>query len=138
MHSLGSGGSGGGRGSSGGGFRCGRGGGSRTGVRGSISLLAFGVLVGGCVGLLIGLVRGVNSYLDCDLASFDFLSVHLIDSLLLELLGGKGHEAEAAALASLAPSLELLDHEAGDRAESDLCGRWLVSVEKLDELLHVS
>lgn len=102
---------------------------------GSGSLL--GAILGlgsGSVGLLVGLVRAVDGNLDSNLAALDLLAVHLSNGLLLQLLGSQGDEAEATALASLATSLQLLDHEAGDRAQGDLGRRWLVGVEELLEL----
>jgi hypothetical protein len=54
--------------------------------------------------------------------------------LLLQLLRGQRDEAEATALAGLAASLELLDHEAGDGAKGDLGGQGLVGFEQLLEL----
>ena len=106
--------------------------GSAVGGGGGLSLGLVLVLV--LVGLLVGLVGAVDGDLDSDLAALDLLAVHLRDSLLLELLGGKGNEAEATALAGLTPGLKLLNHEAGDGAKSDLRGRRLVSGEKFLEL----
>lgn len=102
--------------------------------RGSRGLgLGLGLTLG-LVGLLVSLVGAVDGDLDSDLAALDFLAVHLRDGLLLELLGGKGNEAEAAALAGLTPGLKLLNHEARDGAKSNLRGRRLVSSEKLLKL----
>jgi hypothetical protein len=84
---------------------------------------------------LVGLVRAVNSNLDGDLTAFNLLSVHLADSLLLEFLRSQSHKAKATALASLATSLKLLDHESGDGSESNLGGRRLIGLEKLNKLL---
>lgn len=97
-------------------------------------LLAVGLVLLRSVGLLISLVWAVDGDLHGNLASLDFLAVHLRNGLLLELLRGKGDEAEATALAGLATSLELLDHEAGDGAERNLGRRGLVVVEKFLEL----
>jgi hypothetical protein len=84
---------------------------------------------------LIGLVRAVNSNLDGDLTALNLLSVHLVNSLLLEFLGSQSNKAKATALASLATSLKLLDHESGDGSESNLGGRRLISLEKLNKLI---
>lgn len=62
----------------------------------------------------------VNGDLDGDLATLDQFAVHLLDCLLLQLLGAQGDEAEATTLARLATSLKLLDHEAGDGTKSNL------------------
>lgn len=72
------------------------------------------------VGLLIRLVWAIDGDLHGNLASLDLLAVHLCNRLLLHLLRGKGDEAEAATLASLAPSLQLLDHESRDGSKRDL------------------
>jgi hypothetical protein len=87
------------------------------------------------VGLLIGLVRAVDGDLDSDLTTLDLLSVHLLNSLLLKLLRGESNETEATSLASLATSLEFLDHEAGNGAEGDLGRGGLVVLEELKELV---
>lgn len=88
----------------------------------------------GFVGLLVGLVGAIDGDLDSDLAALNLLAVHLSNSLLLELLRGKGNEAEATALAGLTPGLKLLNHEAGDGAKSNLRGGRLVGSEKFLEL----
>jgi len=105
---------------------------------GSLGLLgllgAVGGLGLGALEVIIRLVRAVDGNLDSDLTALDLLAVHLSHGLLLQLLRGQGNETEAAALASLAASLELLDHEAGDGAEGDLGRQRLVRVEQLLEL----
>lgn len=88
--------------------------------------------------VVIFLSRGVDRDLNSDLTALDFLAVHLVASLLLKLLRAKGDEAEATALAGLAACLKLLDHEAGNGAESDLGGGGGVVLEDLEELVHVS
>jgi len=107
-----------------------------SGLRGGGGSLlgAVVVLALGGVGLLVSLVRAVDGNLDSDLATLNLLPVHLRDSLLLLLLVGKSNEAEATTLAGLSASLELLDHEARDRAESNLGRRWLVGSEELLKL----
>lgn len=110
------------------GRRGGRGGGSGGGL---LLLLA---LSGGGLGVVVLLSGGVDGDLDGDLAALDLLAVHLSAGLLLQLLGAQGDEAEATALASLAASLELLDHEAGDGAEGDLGRAGLVVLEDFHEL----
>jgi hypothetical protein len=84
--------------------------------------------------LLIGLVRAVNGNLDGNLTALNLLSVHLSNSLLLELLGSQSDETETTTLAGLTTSLKLLDHESGNRSKSDLGGRGLISLEKLNKL----
>jgi hypothetical protein len=84
--------------------------------------------------LLIRLVRAVNGNLDGNLTALNLLSVHLRNSLLLELLGSQSDEAETTTLAGLTTSLELLDHKSGNRSKSDLGGRGLISLEKLNKL----
>lgn len=90
------------------------------------------------VGVLIGLVWAVNGDLDGDFTSLDLLGVHLVDSLLLHLLGGKSNEAETTSLAGFVAGLKLLDHETGDWSEGDLGRGWLVSSEELLKLRCVS
>jgi hypothetical protein len=92
------------------------------------------VLALGGVGLLVSLVRAVDGDLDGDFASLNLLAVHLSNSLLLLLLRGQGDETEATALAGLTASLELLDHETGNGAKSDLGRRRLVGREELLQL----
>lgn len=112
-----------------------RGGNSSASLLGSAVGGGLGLsLALGLVGLLVGLVGAVDGDLDSDLAALDLLAVHLSNSLLLELLGGKGNEAEATALAGLTPGLKLLNHEARDGAKSNLRGGRLVSSEKFLEL----
>lgn len=86
------------------------------------------------IGIFVGLVRAVDSNLDSDLTALDLLGVHLSNGLLLHLLRGKSHEAEATSLAGFVAGLELLDHEAGDGAEGNLGGGWLVGSEEFLEL----
>lgn len=109
---------------------------SSDGGGGGGSVLGAALALGGSilVGLLVGLVGAVNGDLDSDFATLDLLAVHLGDGLLLKLLGGEGDKAEASTLAGLTTGLELLDHEAGNRAQGDLGGRGLVVVEELLEL----
>ena len=97
-------------------------------------LLGIGVLGSVLSNGIIFLAGAVDGNLDRDLASLDLLLVHLVDGLLLESFGAKGHEAEATTLAGLVAGLELLDHEAGDRPQGDLGGYRLVSSEKFFEL----
>lgn len=97
-------------------------------------LLAVGLGLVGDVGFLIGLVGAVDGNLDSDLTTLNLLAVHLVDSLLLQLLRSKSDEAEATTLAGLTSSLELLDHESRNRSESDLSRRRLVGLEKVLEL----
>jgi hypothetical protein len=93
---------------------------------GSITLSSIDVIV-----LLSGRVdRDLNG----NLTALNLFAVHLVTSLLLELLRAEGNETKTAALAGLTTSLQLLDHEAGDGAESDLgLGRRVV-LEDLKEL----
>jgi hypothetical protein len=98
-----------------------------------------GSAVGGGLGRGVVLLAGrVNRDLNGDLTALNFLAVHLVAGLLLELLGAEGHEAEATALAGLTASLELLDHEAGDGAEGDLGLGGGVVLEDLEELQIIS
>lgn len=76
----------------------------------------------------------VNRDLNSNLATLDLLAVHVRAGLLLHLLTTESHEAEATALAGLVASLELANHELGDRAEGDLGGGGGVVGEKLKEL----
>lgn len=108
---------------------------SRVLLSGSGSLLGGGLLSGGRSSVNIVLLAGaVNGDLDSDLTSFDLLAVHLLDGLLLELLGTEGDETETTTLAGLVTGLELLDHEARNRAESDLGRNGLVGSKELLEL----
>lgn len=108
--------------------------GGGSGGLGGSSLLGLRLGLGRDVSLLVGLVGAVNGDLDSDLTTLNLLAVHLIDSLLLQLLGSQRDETETTSLAGLTTGLELLDHEAGDGAESNLGGRRLVGGEKLLEL----
>jgi hypothetical protein len=116
-------------------------GGSR-GLSSSLSVSSGGSLLAlsgsGLLVVIILLAGGVDGDLDGDLAALDLLTVHLGTSLLLKLLGAQGDETEATALARLAASLELLDHEAGNGAESDLGGARGVVLEDVEELCYVS
>lgn len=87
---------------------------------------------------VILLARAVDRDLDRNLTALDLLSVHFVDGLLLELLRGKGDEAEPTALAALVAGLQLLDHKARNGAQGDLGGGRLVVGEDLLELLGVS
>lgn len=106
-------------------------GGDRSGIG------AVGLALGG-VDIIVSLVGAINSDLDCDLTALDLFAIHLRDGLLLELLRGQSDEAEATTLASLATSLELLDHEAGDGAKGDLGGDGLVGIKEFLKLRIVS
>ena len=107
--------------------------------RGSLNLLGtVRVLRLGGLEIIVSLVRAVDGNLDRDLAALDLLSVHLRDSLLLQLLRGQRDEAEAAALAGLAASLELLDHKPRNGPQGDLGRQGLIGVEQLLELRRVS
>jgi hypothetical protein len=127
--SSGGGGSGSGvRGGSGDSGGCGSGGGTASSGGGS------GLTLSGGLHVVVLLSGRVNGDLDSDLTTLNLLSVHLRASLLLELLGTEGNETETTALAGLTTSLELLDHEAGDGAESDLGLGGGVVLEDLEEL----
>lgn len=76
----------------------------------------------------------VDGDLDSDLTTFDFLPIHLLDGLLLQFLRSQRHETETTALAGLVPGLQLLNHEARDRAQSDLGRNGLVVLEDFLEL----
>lgn len=99
-------------------------GGNGGGLGGLLGLRGGGSVGGGSLALAVNVVvllaGRVNRDLNGDLAALDLLAVHLGASLLLELLRAECDETEATALAGLATSLELLDHEAGDGAEGDL------------------
>ena len=84
--------------------------------------------------ILIGLVWAVDGDLDSDLTALDLLGVHLSDGLLLHLLRGQSDETESTSLAGFVAGLKLLDHEAGDWAQGDLGGGWLISSEEFLEL----
>jgi len=104
---------------------------------GSILLSGSGgllVLVGGGVDIVILLSGAVNGDLDGNGTTINLLAVHLANSLGLELLVGKADKTEAAGLAALVASLELLDHEAGNGAQGNLGTDGLVGGEDLLEL----
>lgn len=101
--------------------------------RGRLGRSGSGVL-GGSLGGIIFLSGRVNRDLNGDLTALDLLAIHLVASLLLELLRAQGDETETTALARLTASLELLDHEAGDRAKGDLGLGGGVVLEDLEEL----
>ena len=111
---------------------------SRGGVWGgswSSSLLgAVLTLSGRSVGLLVGLVGAVDGDLDSNFSSLDLLAIHLVDSLLLQLLRRQCDETETTTLAGLTTCLELLDHEAGDGPQGNLGRGRLVGAEELLEL----
>jgi hypothetical protein len=98
---------------------------------------SLGGLLSGLGGssLVVLLAGRVDRDLNGDLTAFDLLAVHLVASLLLELLGAEGDETETTALAGLTASLQLLDHEAGDGAEGDLGLSGRVVLEDLKELV---
>jgi hypothetical protein len=117
--------------------------GSRSGGLGGL----LGGIGGGCVGggglalalhVVVLLAGRVNRDLNGDLTALDLLSVHLVASLLLEFLRAEGNETETTALARLTASLELLDHEAGNRAEGNLGLGGGVVLEDLEELEFIS
>ena len=121
---------------------------SRRGLSGLLGGLSGGwgglgggggsVVGGGSLRSVVLLAGGVNRDLNGDLTALNLLAVHLVASLLLELLGAEGNETETTALARLTASLELLDHEAGDGAEGDLGLGGGVVLEDLEELQLVS
>lgn len=76
----------------------------------------------------------INSNLDSDLTTVNFLAVHLAHSLLLQFLRSKRNKTKATTFTRLTTSLELLDHVAGDRSKSDLGGSRAVGREELLEL----
>jgi hypothetical protein len=96
--------------------------------------VSLGGTLNGSAGVLILLAGAVNGNLDGDLAALDLLAVHIGTGLLLHLLSGKGNKTEAAALAGLVTSLELADHELGNRTKSDLGRGRLVLSEDLKKL----
>jgi hypothetical protein len=87
------------------------------------------------LGLLVLLARAVNRDLNGDLTSLDLLAVHLVASLLLQLLTRESDEAEPTTLAGLVARLQLADHVLRDGTEGDLGGGGRVLGEDLDELL---
>jgi len=88
--------------------------------------------------LVILLVWRVNRNLDDDVAVGNFNTGHLLDSLLLELLGSKCDKGKSTTLARLVACLELADHEARNRAESDLGRHRSILLEDLHKLLLVN
>jgi hypothetical protein len=103
----------------------------------SVVLLGSGrsnLFVGRSIDILIFLSGAVNGNLDGDDATINILAVHLADGLGLKFLRGKVNESEAASLATLVASLQLLDHETGDRAKGNLGRDGLVGGENLLEL----
>lgn len=92
-----------------------------------------GVALGG-IDVVVLLAGRIDRDLNGDLAALNLLAVHLVASLLLELLGTESNETETTALAGLTASLQLLDHEAGDGAEGDLGLGGGVVLEDLKEL----
>jgi hypothetical protein len=108
---------------------------SRGGSLGSRSVLLLGIGSITLILLLVGLIGAVDSNLDGNLTTLNLLSVHLSNSLLLELLGSKSDKSEATTLAGLTTSLKLLDHESRDGTKSDLGRRGLISLEKLNKLI---
>lgn len=104
---------------------------SLGGGRGAVSL--GGSLDRG-VRVLVLLTGAVDGDLDGDFAALNFLGVHLGASLLLKLLRSEGDEPETTTLARLVTCLKLANHEAGNGAEGDLCGDWVVLREDLEKL----
>ena len=96
--------------------------------------ISLGGTLDGSAGVLVLLAGAVNGNLDGDLAALNLLAVHIGTGLLLHLLGGKSNKTEATALAGLVASLELADHELGDRTKSDLGRGGLVLSEDLEKL----
>lgn len=80
----------------------------------------------------------VDGNLDGDLTTVDNLSVHLLNGLLLHLLGAKVDEAETTSLAGLTASLELANHITGNGAQGNLGGLGAISSKEFLELLKVS
>lgn len=83
---------------------------------------------------LVLLAWAINRDLNGDLATLDFLAVHVGTCLLLQLLARERDEAEATALARLVASLQLANHELGNGTESDLGGGGRVVGEDLEQL----
>ena len=108
--------------------------------RGGGDVLLGRSLSGRLLGLLavelgvVLLTGAVDGHLDGDLTALDLLAVHLLNGLVLELLGAQSDKTEATALAALVTGLQLLDHEAGDGAQGNLGGDGLVVDEDLLEL----
>ena len=76
----------------------------------------------------------IDGDLDGNLATFNLLTIHLTDSLLLQFLGAERDESKSTTLTGFATSLELLDHIALNWAKGDLGGSRAVSREKFLEL----
>jgi hypothetical protein len=98
---------------------------SRSGGLGGLLGGIGGGRVGGgglalAINVVVLLAGGVDRDLNSDLTALNLLSVHLVASLLLELLGAERNETETTALAGLTTSLQLLDHETGNGAEGNL------------------
>lgn len=108
-----------------------------SGGWGSLGGDGSGALCGGLGGIVL-LAGGVDRDLNGDLTALNLLAIHLVASLLLKLLRAESDESETTALARLATSLELLDHEAGDGAEGDLGLGGGVVLKDLEELQFVS
>lgn len=81
------------------------------------------------------LARAVDGNLDGNLTAFDFLAVHFLDGLVLQLLGAESDETETTALTGFVTGLELLDHEARNRTQGDLGRDGVVGGKDLLELL---
>lgn len=102
--------------------------------------LGGGDLLGSTVGTVLDVLRtvflawAVNGHFDSNLPTFNLLSIHLVDGLLLQFLGTERDKAKATTFAGFVACLEFLDHEARDRAESDLGRAGLVSGEEFLEL----
>ena len=86
------------------------------------------------VRVLVLLAWAIDRDLNGDLATLDLLAVHVVASLLLQLLTSERDETEAATLAWLVACLEFADHELGDRSKGNLGGGWGVVGEDLEEL----
>ena len=80
------------------------------------------------------LAGAINRDLDGDLTTLNLFAVHLGARLLLQLFTREGAEAAATTLARLIASLELANHEFGDRAKSDFGSGRRVIGEDLEEL----
>lgn len=84
---------------------------------------------------IVLLAGAVDGDLDGDFTAFNFLAVHLLNGLVLLLLGAESDETESTALAGFVTGLELLDHEARNRTQGDLGRDGLVGGKDLLELL---
>jgi hypothetical protein len=82
----------------------------------------------------IFLARAVDGDFNGDFTSFDLLSVHLLDGLLLEIFGAESNKSKSTALARFVTGLELLNHEARNGTKSDLGGLGLVVLEQFLKL----